>query len=163
MSDDEARREEASAELRLREKYFVLTGIIRRSVVCWKNDVTQVDALNPDCWQANARYLRITNGFRDGQTFCSHLYRQSSSPPDSTAKLRPFFPGLVKGHSQPDSFLNTCVTIVAVLIVITLIVMVIILLKCFSGREDCPRTEGPYNPYSNVSLSCESEGLPRLR
>ncbi|KAH8041467.1 hypothetical protein HPB51_015829 [Rhipicephalus microplus] len=61
MSDDEARREEASAELRLREKYFVLTGIIRRSVVCWRNDVTQVDALNPDCWQANARYLRITN------------------------------------------------------------------------------------------------------
>nr|XP_037287025.1 neprilysin-1-like [Rhipicephalus microplus] len=112
MSDDEARREEASAELRLREKYFVLTGIIRRSVVCWRNDVTQVDALNPDCCE---------------------------------------------GHSQPDSFLNTCVTIVAVLIVITLIVMVIILLKCFSGREDCPRTEGPYNPYSNVSLSCESE------
>ncbi|XP_075744228.1 neprilysin-1-like [Rhipicephalus microplus] len=65
--------------------------------------------------------------------------------------------GVNEGHSQPDSFLNTCVTIVAVLIVITLIVMVIILLKCFSGREDCPRTEGPYNPYSNVSLSCESE------
>ncbi|KAH6934141.1 hypothetical protein HPB50_020679 [Hyalomma asiaticum] len=66
-------------------------------------------------------------------------------------------PVQAEAQSQPDSFLNTCVTIVAVLIVITLIVMVVILLKCFSGREDCPRVEGPYNPYSNVSLTCESE------
>lgn len=65
--------------------------------------------------------------------------------------------GHLDGQSPPDSFLNTCVTIVAVLIVITLIVMVVILLKCFSGREDCPHAEGPYNPYSNVSLTCESE------
>ncbi|KAH7957384.1 hypothetical protein HPB52_018370 [Rhipicephalus sanguineus] len=61
MSDDEARLEEASAELRLREKYFVLTGIVRRSVICWKDDVTQIDALNPDCWRAIASYLRITD------------------------------------------------------------------------------------------------------
>ncbi|XP_077508135.1 neprilysin-1-like [Amblyomma americanum] len=65
--------------------------------------------------------------------------------------------GHLEPVAQPDSFLNTCVTIVAVLIVITLIVMVVILLKCFSGREECPRPEGPYNPYSNVSLTCESE------
>ncbi|KAL1470007.1 hypothetical protein MTO96_040727 [Rhipicephalus appendiculatus] len=61
MSDDEARREEAAAELRLREKYFVLTGIVRRSVICLRDDVTRIDALNPDCWRAIARYLRITD------------------------------------------------------------------------------------------------------
>ncbi|CAN8015642.1 unnamed protein product, partial [Ixodes persulcatus] len=56
-----------------------------------------------------------------------------------------------------DSFLNTCVTVVAILIMITLIVLVIILLRCFSGRDDCKKSEGPYNPYSNTTLTCESE------
>ncbi|KAK8784989.1 hypothetical protein V5799_008648 [Amblyomma americanum] len=57
--------------------------------------------------------------------------------------------------SKADNFLNTCVTIVAVLIVVTLIVMGFILLKCFSVQEVCNRTITISD--TNTSLSCESE------
>lgn len=61
LSDVEARLEVVSARHRLREKYFVHTGVVRRSIVCWPADVTQIDALNSDCWRAIARYLRVTD------------------------------------------------------------------------------------------------------
>ncbi|KAH6924781.1 hypothetical protein HPB50_024587 [Hyalomma asiaticum] len=61
MSDVQARVEVASAKLRLREKYFVLTGVVRRSVVCWPADGTQIEALNPDCWRAIASYLSVSD------------------------------------------------------------------------------------------------------
>ncbi|XP_049520797.1 neprilysin-1-like [Dermacentor silvarum] len=58
---------------------------------------------------------------------------------------------------QPDTFFNTCITVIAVLIVITLICMAIIMMKCFSPTDVCPRPEPPYNPYTNTSLSCDSQ------
>ncbi|KAH7940073.1 hypothetical protein HPB52_020801 [Rhipicephalus sanguineus] len=61
ITDEEARLKVVAAEHLLREKYFVLTGIVRRSVVCWPADATQIDALNSDCWRAIARYLRLND------------------------------------------------------------------------------------------------------
>ncbi|XP_050047014.2 uncharacterized protein [Dermacentor andersoni] len=61
LSDVEARLEVASAEHRLREKYLLLTGVVRHSVVCWPADFTQIDALNAYCWRAIARYLRVAD------------------------------------------------------------------------------------------------------
>ncbi|KAH7940072.1 hypothetical protein HPB52_020800 [Rhipicephalus sanguineus] len=61
LSDVEARHEVASAEHRLREMYFVITGVVRRSVVCLPADFTQIDALNADCWRALASHLQITD------------------------------------------------------------------------------------------------------
>ncbi|KAH7948225.1 hypothetical protein HPB52_019528 [Rhipicephalus sanguineus] len=61
MSDVEARIGVASAEIRRREKYLVITGVVRRSVACWRADVTQIDALNCDCWCAIARYLKVSD------------------------------------------------------------------------------------------------------
>ncbi|KAH7939397.1 hypothetical protein HPB52_011945 [Rhipicephalus sanguineus] len=61
MSDVEARRGVASAENRRREKYLVLTGVVRSSLACWPADVTQIDALNWDCWCAIACYLKVTD------------------------------------------------------------------------------------------------------
>ncbi|XP_049271035.1 neprilysin-1-like [Rhipicephalus sanguineus] len=61
-----------------------------------------------------------------------------------------------KPATKADNFLNTCVTIVAVLIVVTLIVMGFILLKCFSIQEVCNRTITAYGDM-NTSLSCESD------
>ncbi|KAL1469657.1 hypothetical protein MTO96_040947 [Rhipicephalus appendiculatus] len=61
LSYVQARHEVAASERRLREKYFVLTGIVRHSVSCWPADSTQIDALNADCWRALVSYLRITD------------------------------------------------------------------------------------------------------
>ncbi|KAL1419150.1 hypothetical protein MTO96_005258 [Rhipicephalus appendiculatus] len=61
MSDVEARTGVAAAENRRREKYLVLAGVVRRSVACWPADVTQIDALNCDCWRAIARYLNVSD------------------------------------------------------------------------------------------------------
>ncbi|KAH7938808.1 hypothetical protein HPB52_000443 [Rhipicephalus sanguineus] len=61
LSDVEARHEVASAEHRLREMYFVITGVVRRSVVCLPADFTQIDALNADCWRALASHLQIND------------------------------------------------------------------------------------------------------
>ncbi|KAH7938809.1 hypothetical protein HPB52_000444 [Rhipicephalus sanguineus] len=61
ITDEEARLKVVAAEHLLREKYFVLTGIVRSSVVCWPAVATQIDALNSDCWQAIARYLRLND------------------------------------------------------------------------------------------------------
>ncbi|KAH7940063.1 hypothetical protein HPB52_020628 [Rhipicephalus sanguineus] len=61
MLDVEARIVADAAENRRREWYLTLTGVVRRSVVCWPADVTQVDALNSDCWRAIASYLMVTD------------------------------------------------------------------------------------------------------
>ncbi|KAH7940028.1 hypothetical protein HPB52_020415 [Rhipicephalus sanguineus] len=61
LSYVQARHEVGAAEHRLREKYFVLTGIVGRSVSCWPADSTQIDALNADCWRSLASYLRISD------------------------------------------------------------------------------------------------------
>ncbi|KAH7939398.1 hypothetical protein HPB52_011946 [Rhipicephalus sanguineus] len=61
MSDVEARIGVTSAENRRREKYLVLTGVVWSSVACGPTDVTQIDALNSDCWRAIARYLKVTD------------------------------------------------------------------------------------------------------
>ncbi|KAL1419151.1 hypothetical protein MTO96_005259 [Rhipicephalus appendiculatus] len=53
MSDVEARIGVTSAENRRRERYLVLAGVVRRSVACWPADVTQIDALNGDCWRVH--------------------------------------------------------------------------------------------------------------
>ncbi|KAH7956559.1 hypothetical protein HPB52_010633 [Rhipicephalus sanguineus] len=63
---------------------------------------------------------------------------------------------MIQPATKADNFLNTCVTIVAVLIVVTLIVMGFILLKCFSIQEVCNRTITAYGDM-NTSLSCESD------
>ncbi|KAL1460300.1 hypothetical protein MTO96_043371 [Rhipicephalus appendiculatus] len=61
MSDAEAWLVADAAENRRREWYLTLAGVVRRSVVCWPADVTQIDALNSDCWRAIARYLMVTD------------------------------------------------------------------------------------------------------
>ncbi|KAH7938909.1 hypothetical protein HPB52_002197 [Rhipicephalus sanguineus] len=61
MSDVEARVGVASAENRRQEKYMILAGVVQRSVVCWPADVTQIDALNWECWRAIARYLKVAD------------------------------------------------------------------------------------------------------
>ncbi|KAH6924299.1 hypothetical protein HPB50_014712 [Hyalomma asiaticum] len=61
MSDVEARLRVASAEERRREKYLILAGVVRRSVACWLSDVTQIDALNSDCWRVIGGYLSVTD------------------------------------------------------------------------------------------------------
>ncbi|KAH7976003.1 hypothetical protein HPB52_007391 [Rhipicephalus sanguineus] len=61
MSDFEARVGVVAAENRRREKYLVLTGVVRRSVVCWPANVMQIDSLNRDCWRAITRYLKVTD------------------------------------------------------------------------------------------------------
>ncbi|KAL1478607.1 hypothetical protein MTO96_034958 [Rhipicephalus appendiculatus] len=61
MSDAEARLAILAAENRRREWYLTLTGVVRRSLVCWPADVTQVDALNADCLCAITRYLLVTD------------------------------------------------------------------------------------------------------
>ncbi|KAL1469660.1 hypothetical protein MTO96_040950 [Rhipicephalus appendiculatus] len=61
LSDEEAQLGVAAAEMRRREKYLMLAGIVRRSVVCWPADTTQIDALNADCWCAIARYLKVSD------------------------------------------------------------------------------------------------------
>ncbi|KAL1487194.1 hypothetical protein MTO96_031059 [Rhipicephalus appendiculatus] len=61
LSDVEARLSVIAAEKRRRETYLILTSVIRHSVVCWPADVTQIDALNGDCWCAIARYLKVTD------------------------------------------------------------------------------------------------------
>ncbi|KAL1480775.1 hypothetical protein MTO96_050758 [Rhipicephalus appendiculatus] len=61
LSDAEARMRVAAAENRRREKYLVLTGVIRGYVVCWPADTTQIDALNWDCWHSIVRYLNVTD------------------------------------------------------------------------------------------------------
>ncbi|KAH7977497.1 hypothetical protein HPB49_001992 [Dermacentor silvarum] len=61
VSEVEARLEVVSAKHRLQEKYLVLAGVVRHSLVCRPAEVTQIDALNEDCWRAIARYLRISD------------------------------------------------------------------------------------------------------
>ncbi|XP_077534486.1 endothelin-converting enzyme homolog [Haemaphysalis longicornis] len=59
-------------------------------------------------------------------------------------------------QKQPDTFLNTCMTVIAVLIVITLICMAIIMFRCFSPTNVCAAPEPPYNPYTNTALTCDT-------
>ncbi|KAL1477636.1 hypothetical protein MTO96_017100 [Rhipicephalus appendiculatus] len=66
-------------------------------------------------------------------------------------------PHVQSSQKKPDSFFNTCVTVIAVLIVITLICMALIMFKCFSTREGCPNPGAAYNPYTNTALSCDSQ------
>ncbi|KAH7980277.1 hypothetical protein HPB49_014457 [Dermacentor silvarum] len=61
VSEVEARLVVVSAKHRLQEKYLVLTGVVRHSLVCRPAEVTQIDALNEDCWRAIPRYLRISD------------------------------------------------------------------------------------------------------
>nr|XP_037268264.1 neprilysin-1-like [Rhipicephalus microplus] len=62
-----------------------------------------------------------------------------------------------RSQKKPDTFFNTCVTVIAVLIVITLICMTIIMLKCFTTKDACPNPAAMYNPYTNTALSCDSQ------
>ncbi|XP_070389867.1 neprilysin-1-like isoform X2 [Dermacentor albipictus] len=58
---------------------------------------------------------------------------QNQPPKQDKAKL---LEAVAKvSHKQPDTFFNTCITVIAVLIVITLICMAIIMLKCFSHMD----------------------------
>lgn len=61
ISDFEARLAVTAAENRRREKYLILTGVVRRCLVCWPADVTQIDELNLDCWQAITKYLKVSD------------------------------------------------------------------------------------------------------
>ncbi|KAL1487040.1 hypothetical protein MTO96_008344 [Rhipicephalus appendiculatus] len=61
MSEADARLIVDAAENRRRERYLTITGVVRRSVVCWPDDVTQIDALNSDCWLAIASYLTVAD------------------------------------------------------------------------------------------------------
>ncbi|KAH7940064.1 hypothetical protein HPB52_020629 [Rhipicephalus sanguineus] len=61
ITDAEARLKVVAAEHRIQENYFVLTGIVRRHIVCWPADVKQIDALNPVCWRGIASFLRLTD------------------------------------------------------------------------------------------------------
>ncbi|KAL1478018.1 hypothetical protein MTO96_035296 [Rhipicephalus appendiculatus] len=61
IADVEARLKIIAAKRRIQENYFVLTGIVRRHMVCWPADVKQIDALNPACWRAIASFLRLTD------------------------------------------------------------------------------------------------------
>ncbi|KAL1466469.1 hypothetical protein MTO96_042715 [Rhipicephalus appendiculatus] len=63
IGDVEAGLKVVAAKHRIQENYFVLTGIVRRHVVCWPADVKQIDALNPACWRAIASFLRLTDVF----------------------------------------------------------------------------------------------------
>ncbi|KAH7939323.1 hypothetical protein HPB52_010884 [Rhipicephalus sanguineus] len=61
ITDADAQLKVVAAEHRIQEKYFILTDIVRHSMVCWPAGVTQFDALNRDCCRAISRYLRLTD------------------------------------------------------------------------------------------------------
>ncbi|KAL1478014.1 hypothetical protein MTO96_035292 [Rhipicephalus appendiculatus] len=61
IADAEARLKIVAAKHRIQENYFVLTGIVRRHMVCWPADAKQIDALNAACWRAIASFLRLTD------------------------------------------------------------------------------------------------------
>ncbi|KAL1482592.1 hypothetical protein MTO96_014161 [Rhipicephalus appendiculatus] len=61
MLDAESRFVVGAAENRRRQWYLTITGVVRYSVVCWPADITQIDALNSDCWSAVARYLVVAD------------------------------------------------------------------------------------------------------
>ncbi|KAL1478012.1 hypothetical protein MTO96_035298 [Rhipicephalus appendiculatus] len=61
IADVEARLKIVAAKHRIQDNYFVLTGIVRRHMVCWPADAKQIDALNAACWRAIASFLRLTD------------------------------------------------------------------------------------------------------
>ncbi|KAL1478013.1 hypothetical protein MTO96_035299 [Rhipicephalus appendiculatus] len=61
IADVEARLKIVAAKHRIQDNYFVLTGIVRRHMVCWPADVKEIDALNAACWRAIASFLRLTD------------------------------------------------------------------------------------------------------
>ncbi|XP_037572537.1 uncharacterized protein LOC119455146 [Dermacentor silvarum] len=51
-----------SAQNYLRDNYLVITGVVQQDVLeCHPREVTQVDALNKDCWRAIVRYLNVSD------------------------------------------------------------------------------------------------------
>ncbi|KAH6935859.1 hypothetical protein HPB50_010973 [Hyalomma asiaticum] len=57
----EAMAEIISAEHFLEDNFLVLTGIVKRCLVCLPAETTQLDALNAHCWRALLRHLKITD------------------------------------------------------------------------------------------------------
>ncbi|KAK8785455.1 hypothetical protein V5799_008182 [Amblyomma americanum] len=46
---------------RIGERFLVFAGVVKNSVSCGPAHVTQVDALNGDCWRAIGRYLKLSD------------------------------------------------------------------------------------------------------
>ncbi|XP_077520371.1 uncharacterized protein LOC144130298 [Amblyomma americanum] len=61
-SEHEALLAIASAQNFLLDNYFVITGIVQRSVVCYPaGKGTQCDELNAECWRAIVRHLKVVD------------------------------------------------------------------------------------------------------
>ncbi|KAK8760599.1 hypothetical protein V5799_028133 [Amblyomma americanum] len=58
-TEDDARAAIRTAFGRMRDNFLRSAGVVRSSVMCWPADVTQIDALNMDCWCAISRYLKL--------------------------------------------------------------------------------------------------------
>ncbi|KAK8763384.1 hypothetical protein V5799_034012 [Amblyomma americanum] len=61
-TESEAQFAIASARNCLLDNYLVITGIVRRSVMCHpRGSGTECDQLNADCWQAIVRHLKVSD------------------------------------------------------------------------------------------------------
>lgn len=58
-SEKDARAEIRAALGRMREDFLRFAGVVKSAVKCWPANVTQIDALNADCWRAISCYLKL--------------------------------------------------------------------------------------------------------
>ncbi|KAL1478328.1 hypothetical protein MTO96_035098 [Rhipicephalus appendiculatus] len=61
LSEDDSQQEVAAAENRLRDSFFIITGVVKKRVQCWPSKDAQIGCLNIDCWREIARYLRVSD------------------------------------------------------------------------------------------------------
>ncbi|KAK8760601.1 hypothetical protein V5799_028135 [Amblyomma americanum] len=58
-TEDDARKAIRVAFGHMRDNLLRSAGVVKSSVTCWPADVTQIDALNIECWRAISRYLNL--------------------------------------------------------------------------------------------------------
>ncbi|KAK8760592.1 hypothetical protein V5799_028138 [Amblyomma americanum] len=58
-TEDDARKAIRVAFGQMRDNLLRSAGVVKSSVTCWPADVTQIDALNIECWRAISRYLNL--------------------------------------------------------------------------------------------------------
>ncbi|XP_075547976.1 uncharacterized protein LOC142582303 [Dermacentor variabilis] len=61
QSMSEAYQNITSSVRYLCDNFFVIAGIVQHSVECYPGQGTQIDALNADCWNAIAQYLKVSD------------------------------------------------------------------------------------------------------
>ncbi|XP_077544797.1 uncharacterized protein LOC144157966 [Haemaphysalis longicornis] len=65
QSEQEAAAAVDLADGFIRSRFLFVTGVVKDAVRCFPGTGTQADALNDDCWQAIAEYLKVSD-VRDG-------------------------------------------------------------------------------------------------